>query len=109
LSVGPGGGIGPPFLPGRRRSGILCLNDHEEAAEHECWKEQSKKEPAMVRTHRINPPYWKMTEKRSGKSVARSGAQQTSGPERVADFRPAFDFRIPTERKRALDAFAAAR
>jgi hypothetical protein len=34
---------------------------------------------------RINPPYPKMTENRSGKA-ARSGAEQNSNDKRIADF-----------------------
>ena len=55
LSVWPGGRIRPARRPGRRRSGILGLNDSEHAAEQECWKERSKKERAMLLTHGINP------------------------------------------------------
>ena len=68
LRSGPGGRIRPVRRPGRRRSGILGLDDSEQADEQECWQEQSKKERAMMRTHGINPPYLKMTENRSGKA-----------------------------------------
>ena len=56
LAVWPGGRIRPARRPGRRRSGILSLNDSEHAAEQECWNERSKKERAMSLTHGINLP-----------------------------------------------------
>src|SRR5262249_11763496 len=54
VSVWPGGGIRPARRPGRRRSFFLGLNDGEYADEQECWNERSKKEQAMLVTHRIN-------------------------------------------------------
>ena len=47
-SVGPSGRIRPARLPGRRRSGILSLNDSECADEQECRQERSKQERAML-------------------------------------------------------------
>src|SRR5687767_8522902 len=55
LAAWPGGRIRPVRRPGRRRSSFLGLNDSEYADEQEGWKEQSKKERAMLLTHGINP------------------------------------------------------
>src|SRR5262245_40431869 len=66
--VWPGGRIRPARRPGRRRSSFLGLNDSEYADDQECWKERSKKKRAMLFTHGINLPYWKMTRNRSGKA-----------------------------------------
>ena len=93
-SVWPGGSIRPARLPGRRRSSILSLNDSEYADEQECWQEQSKKERAMVRTHESTLLLDDDREPQR-QSGARSGAQQTSNPGRIADFRGSAGMRLP--------------
>ena len=55
LAVWPGGRIRPARRPGRRRSGILSLNDSEHADEQECGNERNKKERAISFCHGINP------------------------------------------------------
>jgi hypothetical protein len=54
LAAWPGGRIGPVRRPGRRRSGILSLNDSEHAAEQECGNERDKKERAISFGHGSN-------------------------------------------------------